>query len=215
MAIHQIFDIDVSAMESLKHALNATQGQYIGAYNRALTRTVSKLYRDSVMLMLQEVGAKKKTKVRRRIKAFKRQRSSSEGRSFSGLKIQGAKIWYGLDPFRIHEVKGKINGPGRGGGKGKKQSGKVGFIPAGKGLRPINYDSAFVGKRYGYRSIWIRGTDGRIREARIPIADGMEDAIDDHIADNIGPVFWRYFEQELNARVAANIHVNAKSGKRI
>lgn len=215
MPVHQLFDIDVSAMESLKYALNATQGQYIGAYNRALTRTVSKLYRDSVLMMLQQVGAKKKTKVQRRIKPFKRQRSGGEeGSSLSGLKIQGAKIWYGLDPFRLHEVKGKINGPGRR-GKGKQKTGKVSFIPAGKGLRPTNYDDAFVGKRYGYRSVWIRGTDGRIREARVPIADGMEDAIDDHIYENIGPIFWRYFEQELNARVKANIHVNAGTGRRM
>ncbi|WP_234262260.1 hypothetical protein [Klebsiella aerogenes] len=214
MAIYQLFDINVAAMESLKHALNATQGQYIGAYNRALTRTVSRLYRESIKLMLQEIGVKKKTKVERRIKAFKRQRSGSEGRSFSGLKIQNAKIWYGLDPFRLHEVKGKINGPGRGGGRGKQKTGRVSFVPAGKGLRPSTYEDAFVGKRYRYRSVWIRGADGRIREARVPIADGMEDAIDNHIANNIGPVFWHYFEQDLNARVAAGVHIDAKSGKR-
>ncbi|MEZ2600756.1 hypothetical protein [Kluyvera intermedia] len=218
MANAQMFDINVSAMESLKHALNATQAQYIGAYNRALTRTVSKLYRDSVTLMLEQAGVRKKSTARRRVKDFKKQRSGGrEGRSLSGLQIRGAKIWYGLNPFRLHELKGKISGTGDSRRKNKgatQKTGKVTFIPTGKGLSPVTFDSAFIGKRYGYRSVWIRGEDSRIREARIPVAEGMEDAIDDHIFNNIGPIFWRYFEQDLSARVAANIHFDPKTGRR-
>lgn len=216
MSNAQMFDIDVSAMEALKHALNATQGQYIGAYNRALTRTVSKLYRRSIMMMLDRAGVKSRKIAARRVKTFKRERSGfAEGRSFSGLKIKGAKIWYGLDPFRLHEVKGKISGFRASGKAGAAKAGKVTFVPAGRGLSPTIFDSAFIGKRYGYRSVWIRGSDGRIREARVPVAEYMEDAIDDDIFDNIGPIFWDYFSKELNARVKANVNVDAKTGKRL
>ncbi len=214
----QVFDIDVSAMESLKQALNATQAQYVGAYNRALTRTVSKLYRDSVMLMMELAGVRKKSIARRRVRQFKKQRNAGrEGRSLSGLQIRGAKIWYGLNPFRLHELKGKISGTGDSRRKNKgaaQNTGKVTFLPTGKGLTPTTFDRAFIGKRYGYRSVWIRGDDGRIREARIPVAEGMEDAIDDHIFNTIGPVFWRYFEQDLNGRVASNVHFDLKTGRR-
>ena len=214
----QAFGFDLSAMESLKHALGATQNQYIGAYNRALTRTVKKLHRDSVIMMLQQVGVKKRATVGRRIKDFKSQRSGArEGRSKSGLQMRGAKIWYGLNPFRVSELKGKSSGITATAGKkakGSSPAGKVTFIPTGKGIEPITYDRAFIGKRYGYKSIWIRGPDGRIREGRVPISETMVDAIDDHIFNNIDQIFWEYFQKELNARVAANINFDSRTGKR-
>jgi hypothetical protein len=218
MANAQMFDINVSALESLKHALNATQSQYVGAYNRALTQTVKKLHRDSVKLMLEQAGVKSKAAVRRRVKDFSRERSGSrEGRSLSGLKLRGAKIWYGLNPFRVSELKGKMSGVTATRDNKKKsgrRAGNVTFVPKGQGLSPAEFQNSFIGKRYGVRSVWIRGPDGRIREARIPVAESIEDGIDDHIFNNIGPVFWNYFEKELNARVAANIHFDSRTGKR-
>ncbi|SUI43920.1 Uncharacterised protein [Serratia quinivorans] len=85
----QVFDIDVSAMESLKQALNATQAQYVGAYNRALTRTVSKLYRDSVMLMMEQAGVRKKSIARRRVRQFKKTTQRRPG---------GAQPFWSADP---------------------------------------------------------------------------------------------------------------------
>lgn len=222
----QMFDIDVSAMVDLKEALGATHNQLVGAYNRALKRTAKHLHRTSVMMMVEQLAVKKKTRVQKRIKPFIKERNSQkEGKSLSNLTLGSVKLWYGLNAFRVHELRGQMKSPRktkqqRDPATGQFMPAKKGargasFIPKGKGLSPESFKDSFVATRYGDRSIWIRKDGGGIEEARIEIAEPMEDAIDDYIFDNIGPIFWKYFEQDLRGRVAGNVHFDPKKRKRV
>ncbi|WNE06600.1 hypothetical protein [Escherichia coli] len=73
----------------------------------------------------------------------------------------------------------------------------------------------FVAKRYGAKSVWIRLARGGIEEARVPVHEALEDAIDDYIFENIGPVFMGFFEKDLRGRVKGSVHVDPKTGKRL
>lgn len=222
----QMFDINTSAMEALKIALGATQNQYVGAYNRALNRTAKHLYRVSTMMMLEELAVKKRSKIKRRIRPFVSTRSGGkEGSSFSGLKLGSVKLWYGLNPFKVHDLRGQMKSPRRTKQlrdpttgrylKTKKGTRGASFMPKGKGLQSMSFMDSFVAERYGFKSIWIRHERGGVEEARVDIAEPMEDAIDDYIFENIGPIFWKYFGEDLRSRVAANIHFDPKTRKRV
>ena len=45
----------------------------------------------------------------------------------------------------------------------------------------ISWPDSFVAKRYGAKSVWIRLARGGIEEARVPVHEALEDAIDDYI----------------------------------
>lgn len=221
----QMFDINFSAMESLTLALGASHNQYVGAYNRALNRTAKYLHKASMSMMLEELAVKKRSTIKRRVRPFITQRNSgAEGKSFSGLQLSSAKIWYGLNPFRVHELRGQMKAQRRvkqprDPSTGRYLNTKKGargssFMPKGKGLMAQSFADSFVAERYGFKSIWIRHDRGGIEEARVDVAEPVEDAIDDYIFDNIGPVFWKFFEQDLRGRVAGNVHFDPKSGKR-
>ncbi|EEZ0855319.1 hypothetical protein E9D52_003998, partial [Escherichia coli] len=79
----------------------------------------------------------------------------------------------------------------------------------------MSWPDSFVAKRYGAKSVWIRLARGGIEEARVPVHDALEDAIDDYIFENIGSVFMGFFEKDLRGRVKGNVHVDPKTGKRL
>lgn len=210
----QMFDIDTSVLQGLRDALGATQGQMLDAYARALKRTTKYLHRMSVAMVLDELAVKKRSTVLRRVKPFIKQRNRS---AESSGELSKAKIWYGLSSFRVSELKGSLKGPRKKAQKrdekGRFVKGKGGgssiFRPKGKGLSAQTYPNAFVAERYGRRSVWIRTGTG-ITEARVDVAEPVEDAIDDYIFDNIGEIFMRYYEQDLRGRVAGNVGVGKR-----
>lgn len=221
----QLFDIDLAGLESLAAQLGATQNQLTGAYNRALLRTAKELHRLSVAMVLDQLAVKSRSHVKHRIKPFVHERNTQkEGRSLSAIQLGSAKIWYGLNPFRVSELRGKMRGQRRvnqprdpvTGQFQKTRQGARGasFIPKGAGLAAQSYPDSFVAERYGYKSIWLRHERGGISEARVDVAEPVEDAIDDTIFQQIGPIFWKHFEQDLRGRVAGNVHYDPKTRRR-
>lgn len=217
---HQMFDIDMDALTGLRDAVEATNSQMMGAYNRALKRTALHMHRVSVSMILESLAVKKRKTVTKRVQKFIKKRDAGGSGELSSVKL-----WYGMNPFRIHELRGAMKQPRAQKQprdpetghflKTKKGTRNATFIPKGAALKPTTYDDSFVAEHYGYKAIWIRKDErAGIREARVPVADLVQDEIDEYIADAIGPVFMRYFEQDLRGRVAGNVHVNGK-GKRI
>lgn len=218
----QNFEVDMSALLALKDAVNATESQMIMAYNRALSRTAKELHRMSIAMIMSELAVKSKKVLRKRVEPFIKRRSKALEKTGD---LSSAKLWYGLNPLRVHELKGSTKNPrkikqqrdpetGRF-LKGKKGARGATFTPKGRNLSAITYPDSFAAVRYGSRSIWIRNDGGGITEARVSVAEALEDAIDDAIADNIGPIFMKHFEQDLRGRVKGNVHVDKKTRRRI
>lgn len=208
-------DIDSSSLDSLKISLGATDKQFIGAYNRALNRTIKKLYRQSLSLFQAQISLTDKKEVERRVKSFLRDKNIRGGVYFSGVTLGSGKVWIGLDPVGVHKLRGKIRAqkavkqarnpktgrfmPTRKGARGAS------FLPRGKGLHAVGFPNSFEGEVKGVNSIWIRNSSGYVHEAKMAINEPMTDAITNHIFSNIGPMFWKYFEQDLRGRVAGNV----------
>ena len=218
----QMFDIDVSALEQLRVEISATQHQMLMVYNRALNRTAQHMHRISAGMILTALAAKNHKAVDKRIKPFiKRRNFTKEGAG----DLSSAKLWYGLNDFRVSELKGRLQNPRRQKQprdletglflKTKKGARGATFTPKSAGLAMMSWPDSFVAKRYGAKSVWIRLDRGGIEEARVPVHDALEDAIDDYIFENIGPVFMGFFEKDLRGRVKGNVHVDPKTGKRL
>lgn len=221
----QMFDINTSAMEALKIALGATQNQYVGAYNRALKRTLQKLYKESIFMMRQELSVTEKKVIERRLKSFLLHRNVKGGMSFSDLVLSSAKIWFGLNAIKVHELRGQMKGQKRVKQprdpvtgrflKTRKGARGAAFLPKGKGLSATSFPNSFVAERHGVKSIWIRTSQGYIREAKIAVDEPIEQAIQNYIFSNIGPTFWNFFEKDLKGRVKAKVNFDPTTGKRV
>ncbi|HFO3650499.1 TPA: hypothetical protein ACHJQ2_003656 [Escherichia coli] len=219
----QMFDIDMSALTGLRDAVEATEHQMIMAYNRALNRTAKHMHRVSVSMIIDALGLKSRKVANKRTQQFiKRRDYSKEGAG----DLSSVKLWYGLDDFRIHNLRGTMRQPRTGKQerdpetgqflKKKKTVAGASFTPKSSSLSAMGWPDSFVATRFGYRSIWKQVNGGRnIEEMRIPVHEALEDAIDDYIYQNIGPAFMAYYEQDLRGRVAGSVHVNAKTGKRL
>ncbi|MCC4040355.1 hypothetical protein LL061_08640 [Escherichia coli] len=218
----QMFDIDVSALEQLKVEISATQHQMLMAYNRALNRTAKHMHRISVGMIIESLAVKGRKAAERRIKPFVKRRTPSKE---SIGDLSSVKLWYGLNDFRVHNLKGRMQNPRKQKQprdpetgmflKTKKGARGATFIPKSAGLAMMSWPDSFVAKRYGEKSIWLRRDRGGIEEARVPVHEALEDAIGDYIFENIGPVFMGFFEQDLRGRVKGNVHVDPKTGKRL
>lgn len=208
----QMFDIDMSALRELREAVGATQQQMLMAYNRALNRTAKHMHRVSVGMMIDALAVKKRKVANKRIKPFVKRRNF--GKESTG-ELSSAKIWYGLNDFRVHDLRGSMRKQRKQKQKRDPETGQfmktkkgargATFIPKSEGLHSMSWPDSFVAKRYSVKSIWIRREGGGVEEARVPVHEALEDAIDDYIFENIGSVFMRYFEQDLRGRVAGNV----------
>lgn len=218
----QMFEIDTSALLQLQKQFGATQHQMLMAYNRALNRTAKHMHRVSVAMILESLAVKSRKAANKRVRQFvKRRDYSKEG---SG-DLSSAKIWYGMNDFRVHDLKGRMQNPRKQQQprdpetgqflKTKKGGRGATFTPKSAGLNTMSWPDSFVAKRYGSKSIWLRLAGGGIEEARVPVHEALEDAIDEYIFENIGPVFMRYYEQDLRGRVEGNVHLDPKTRKRL
>lgn len=180
------------------------------------------MHRISAGIILTALAAKNHKAVNKRIKPFiKRRNFTKEGAG----DLSSVKLWYGLNDFRVSELKGRLQNPRKQKQprnpetgqflKTKKGARGATFTPKSAGLAMISWPDSFVAKRYGAKSVWIRLARGGIEEARVPVHDALEDAIDDYIFENIGPVFMDFFEKDLRGRVKGRVHVDPKTGKRL
>ena len=218
----QMFDIDVSALEQLRVEISATQHQMLMAYNRALNRTAKHMHRVSLGMIIESLAVKGRKAAEKRVKPFVKIRNISKE---TAGDLSSAKLWYGLNDFRVSELKGRLQNPRRQKQprdpetglflKTKKGARGATFTPRSAGLAMMSWPDSFVAKRYGAKSVWIRLARGGIEEARVPVHEALEDAIDDYIFENIGTVFMGFFEQDLRGRVKGNVHVDPKTGKRL
>ncbi|EIZ8584072.1 hypothetical protein MQY53_001597 [Salmonella enterica subsp. enterica] len=201
------FHIDFSDLDKIRESAGATKSQMIGAFNRALKRTAAKLKRESVAMMIVEVGIKDKSK--KRVKSF------VENAGNEGVNPGTGKIWFGLDDVQVSGLKGRMKYPpgipledrkrdSR--GRFVRENGPRGatFIPASKNLHPTTFLNSFVGTVRRRESIWIRSGCGHVNEARLPIYKPMLSGVE-AISEEAGKMLMKYYEQDLRGRVAGGV----------
>lgn len=178
-ALH--FDFDAQQIESLTLELGLTEKQAKFALSRALRRTAGTLRRMSERGLRSELGVKKLSYLRRRLKIAK----------FRGASFEGARLWYGANDMPVSALHGIIETDG----KGASFTSKTGSE---------NFAGGFVRKsRRGWgRTIFIRKGRKRlpIAEAEMPVKDRMDTFIEDEIFDQVNEIFWKHFERDMEAR---------------
>lgn len=201
-------EINSNDLFSIGEELGATEEQVKFAISRATRRTAAKLRKLSFKLIKDELGLKKVNSLRARLKTMKISGTGKRDKIWSGNgwnKIDGYKIFYGLNDLPVHHFKGSIkeNRP-----NGASFSGKAGNF---------SFKDAFVGK------IQLRAKDDKdtaevttilkrvgksrvpLREIELPIKDKTDVLIEDQVFDKIDDIFWHFFEQDLTARVKFGI----------
>lgn len=201
------FFVDVSQLRAIQAVVGASEKQMVAAYNRALKKTVQKLYRESIAMMIGEIGAKNKNAVKQRIKSYT---SNVNG---SGKVAGTGRIWFGLNDFPVSLMKGSMRNPRkikrkrdeRGRFLPAKGARGATFIPKASNINAISFPDSFVGVVKGKKSIWVRHENGHITEAKSPIFDSVEQGIDGDIFNHATDDLMKYFEQDLRGRMAGGI----------
>ncbi|RKR02595.1 hypothetical protein C7446_2313 [Kushneria sinocarnis] len=176
------FEIDDSALQRVVSELGAAPREVRLSYNRALSRTAATLRKMSSKGLQSELGLRRATVLRRRIKSLR----AKQGK---GSEVQ---LWYGLNDLPVSEFKGKVH-TGEG---GASYAG-----PAGSHRFPNAF--AARSERAGRRTIMRRIRQSRlpITEERLPIKDRADVYVEDEIFHQLEDIFWRHFRRDLEARV--------------
>lgn len=180
-------DFDAKGIREIIEALGPTERQVKFAISRAAKRTAATLRKKSEAGFKSEIGVKKLAYLRKRLKTIRLKRSN----------VEGAELWYGLNPLPLSMLKGraKDNKP-----NGASWSGKAGSFQFPKGF----VHSGLNGRG---RSIYFR--EGRARlpldEASAPIKDKMDVYIEDVIFDEVEEIFMNHFIRDLRARLTYNV----------
>ena len=209
------FYVDLSELRAIQAALGATEGQFIGAYNKALKQTANRLAKESAALTMRVIGAKDRTILQRRVRPHltKMTKENKDG---------GGKIWFGLNDVPVSQLKGRMQAPRKVArkrdDKGRLVKTKRGargatFTPKSSSLSSISFPDSFVGVIKKKKTIWVRGQGRSVSEAAIPIYDAMISAIGKGIFPQAGEMLLDYFSKDIRGRVAGDIHLNSK-GKR-
>lgn len=213
------FYIDVGALQSLRHALGATESQMTAAFNKALRQTVNAVYKQSVSLMLQTTGAKNRQMIQGRMRRAVKKVGQSSQAPGTG------RIWFGLNDVPVSSLRGKMKSkrgirpqdrkrdalgrflPARGGHDAT-------FTPASPELQAEAFKNSFIGVVKGKRSIWVRTDRGHVHEAKISIHSSVTREIGDSMSDKANAMLMDFFEKDLTGRIRGSVHLNSK-GKRI
>ncbi|HEY2454139.1 MAG TPA: hypothetical protein VGI71_16230 [Scandinavium sp.] len=198
------FYIDTEALRSVKAALGASESQMVAAFHKALRQTVNKLYKESVVLMFSDVGAKNRKVVQRRIR--------QSTKKVSGNQPGTGKVWFGLNDMPVSTLKGRIKNPRirrQRDAKGRfitaKGSRGATFTPKSPHLNAVTFLNSFGATVRGKRSIWIRQDNGHVAEARIAVYNPMVAAVQSDLFGHAGETLMDYFTKDLRGRVAGNV----------
>lgn len=193
-----LFDIDLEEIEAIQNIYSATEAQVRAAYNRALTRTAKTMRALTNKKIKDELQLKRMKDLRRRLQTF-RLKSTSKQR-----KLDELKLWFGMNDIPVSKLKGRMKPIGS-----KKNPQGAMFNPSGK-VGTQSYDQGFIAKAYGRRSIFTRSTESRypIKEARVSVADDLQDTIEDEIFSELSTVFMKHFETDLKGRVKMGMNKN-------
>lgn len=214
------FDIDIGELNTLGQALGGTKEQIQKAYKRALGRAMQAARRNTAKMMREQIGV--------------RDRKQAEGRVKDYIRGDGAKLWIGLNRFRVSELQGRIYGnvgahhdlrdPKTGRyTEAENDDHNVRFRPRGAALKQanaggINFKNAFIGdarygKQKGRQTIFVRPGRGQSREAEVDVYSVLIDKIESEVFEGLSAKFLHEFEVDLRGRVAAGIHNQRKHSK--
>ncbi|EAR1298773.1 hypothetical protein NM540_002222 [Salmonella enterica] len=213
----QLLSIDTQALNSLRDLLGATQEQLEMAYSRALRRTGQTLRKRVMGVVRTELAPKSQEAVRRRLVFFRVMRR--------GRGMEGGKMWFGLNAFKVKDLKGKIKGEVlprhslRSPVTGRFVVGNTGgsappvFIPSGGGLSRKVWPGGFIMEdREEKKRIYVRN-GRRAREATINVYGGLVPFIEEDIFPLAIEIFMKHLESELRGRVKMGIHGIRKRGR--
>ncbi|WP_053982224.1 hypothetical protein [Marinagarivorans algicola] len=146
--------------------------------------------KKAVALIANEINPKKKKLLKKRIQSFKV--TSSNGN-------EGLKLWYGLNPLSVSQLRGRIKRKGT----RRAPAGAV-FSSASNAVGTRSYRDGFVAKINQSKSIFSRVGTGRfdLEEKRIEIDDALWVALEDQIFDELPDVFFKHYSVDLRGRVA-------------
>ncbi|MBZ6390647.1 MAG: hypothetical protein LBE90_09090 [Pantoea dispersa] len=207
-------DIDVSAIWRIAENVGATQKQFRAAYSRALQRTAATLRKKALADLRDGLAPRRMDMVRRRLLAFRLQRSEQS-------MLDNFRLWFGLNAIRVGDLKGRVKGRIRPHHerrdkstgrfiKARRQAAAAGFTPKGSLLSARTYDNGEVARsrRENRRTVVIRDKETRrTREAEIDIYEPMLNYVEDNAFAEVVEIFMHHFRTDIRGRVKAKISV--------
>jgi hypothetical protein len=176
------FDIEWDELKRVGDELSASEKQIKFALSRALKRTASKLRTLSARGLRDELELKRLNALRKRLKSIK----------LRGDKLEGVRLWYGLNDMPVSWFKGTPV---------QTQSGAK--------FRGKEFPGAFVARSNYTRGKTIFKRTGKsrlhIEEQLMPVQDQADVFIEDKIFVLVEAIFWPLFRRELAARVKYHI----------
>lgn len=178
------FEIDVTDIDHVAKELGATPKQVRLSYNRALTRTAATLRKLSSKGLQSELGLRRATAIRRRLKTL---RVKGQGKGMGEVRL-----WYGLNDLAISEFKGSVS----------ETAGGASYAGTAGSHR---FPDAFVARSASAKRRTILRRKGEARlpivEQRLPIKDKADTYVEDEIFHRLEEIFWGHFRRDLEARV--------------
>lgn len=172
------FDIDADDLLRIGDELNATPKQVKLALSRALDRTATRLRVLSERGLKSELGLRRVSYLRKRLKSIRLRAAGSDG----------VRLWYGLNDMPVSSFAGT---PVK--------------TDSGASFRGHEFPGAFVARSgpKGRRTVFKRTSKNRlhIEEQLLPIKDQAETFVEDRIFPDLEDIFWPIFRRELAARV--------------
>jgi hypothetical protein len=200
------FYIDVDKLKKIQDELNASHKQVAMAYNRALKRTMKKLYKDAVVSFINATSSKNNQEVKKqRVKYYFKKIGDKASLG------DGGKIWIGLNDVPIGWVKGRISQPRarkrQRDEKGRfiKMSGSKGatFDPKAPDMATTSYPGAFITVFRGRKSIFTRVPgEPYLKEAKISIDKAVNNNMKTGDISNPGEILLEEFTKELTGIIS-------------
>ncbi|MBF0035870.1 hypothetical protein HAX39_25350 [Citrobacter freundii] len=217
----RLFDIDLGDLTALGKALGATQDQVELSYIQAMRRTEVATIAKAARIMRDDAGVKSVKLAKQRVRSYGREVGSVFDRN------SGIKLWFGLNPMRVGDLRGSIpggitprhekrdEGTGRY-AKGDDDHSDVRFIPRGKALISANpggvkFNDSYIGQTLsGRKTIYSRTEPGRSREASVDVYSALVEKIETDVFDSISEEFFKNYERDLRWRTSNSVHTRAR-----
>lgn len=172
------FEIEWSDLLRAGDELGASERQVGKALSFALRRTASRLRTLSSRGLRDELGMRRVSDLRNRLKSITLRKGSGDG----------VQLWYGLNDMPVSWFKGRPSKTAK-----------------GARFRDVDFAGAFVGRSRvkGKQTVFKRAGKARLAiiEQLMPVEDQAQVFIEDEIFVQVESIFWPIFRRDLQARV--------------
>lgn len=180
-------------LESLQLSVDASAQQIKAAYWKALQRTRNTMRNTGARAIRDEIGLRKLKRAKSRFQVYTRSPQKNAGR------MAALRVWIGLDPVKVHDLKGRI--------KNNKRKNGIGSAT----FRGVTYQKSWKARLGGKNTQTIYHREGqRLKVQGVEIEVKLDDLSQDLFDQTL-----EKFEHHFNSAIKNDTFIYAaKNSKR-